>query len=70
MIRQVESFAGQGLRVLALARRSLPAGAQPPDREEAERELCFLGLVTMRDPPRAEVTRRSPAATARASGSC
>ena len=53
--RQVESFAGQGLRVLALARRSLPCGARAPDREDAERELCFLGLVTMRDPPRAEV---------------
>jgi calcium-translocating P-type ATPase len=52
---QVESFAGQGLRVLALARRSLPRGAQPPGREDAERDLCFLGLVTMRDPPRAEV---------------
>ncbi len=56
MVRQVESFAGRGLRVLALARRSLPAGAEPPRREEAERELCFLGLVTMRDPPRAEVS--------------
>jgi calcium-translocating P-type ATPase len=53
--RQVESFASQGLRVLALARRSLPSGAKPPDRDEAERDLCFLGLITMRDPPRAEV---------------
>jgi calcium-translocating P-type ATPase len=54
--RHVESFAGRGLRVLALARRSLPAGAPPPVREDVERELCFLGLITMRDPPRAEVT--------------
>ena len=53
--RQVESFAGQGLRVLALARRSLPSGAQAPDRKDAERDLCFLGLITMRDPPRAGV---------------
>jgi len=53
---QMESFASQGLRVLALARRSLPAGGQPPAREDAECKLCFLGLVTMRDPPRAEVT--------------
>ena len=30
---QVESFAGQGLRVLALARRALPSGAGAPERE-------------------------------------
>jgi len=52
---QVESFANDGLRVLALARRSLAFGPQPPDRELAERELCFLGLLCMRDPPRPEV---------------
>ncbi len=53
--RQVETFASQGLRVLALARRSLPSDAEPPNRGDAECDLCFLGLVTMRDPPRAEV---------------
>ncbi len=57
---RIESFASQGLRVLALARRAMPAGDEPPDREVAESELCLLGLVTMRDPPRAEV----PAAVA------
>ena len=53
--RQVEDYAQNGLRVLALARRSAPASEEAPAREEAERELCFLGLMTMFDPPRPEV---------------
>ncbi len=53
--RQVESYAQQGLRVLALAEKPLPAAGEAPVREQAERELCFLGLMTMLDPPRAEV---------------
>ena len=52
---QVESFARQGLRVLALARKPLAHGGPSLRREDAERELCLLGLVTMRDPPRPEV---------------
>ena len=51
----VEGYARDGLRVLALARRSLSTGSEAPPREEIERGLCFLGLVTMLDPPRAEV---------------
>jgi calcium-translocating P-type ATPase len=53
---QVESFARQGLRVLALAHKSLAHG-EPPPREDAEQGLCLLGLVTMRDPPRPEVAQ-------------
>jgi len=52
--RQVEAYARTGLRVLALARRAVSATGTPPHREQAERELCFLGLVTMFDPPRPE----------------
>jgi calcium-translocating P-type ATPase len=52
----MESYARQGLRVLALARRVLPAGAPvPAAREEAEHGLCLLGMTAMQDPPRAEV---------------
>ena len=56
VMKQVERYAREGLRVLALARRAMPAtvGATPA-RADAERELCLLGLVTMLDPPRAEV---------------
>jgi calcium-translocating P-type ATPase len=50
--QQVEACARSGLRVLALARRAVPATGTPPPRDQAERELCFLGLVTMFDPPR------------------
>ncbi len=53
--RRVESYAQQGLRVIALAEKPLPATSEAPVREQAERELCFLGLMTMLDPPRAEV---------------
>jgi calcium-translocating P-type ATPase len=58
--KQVESFARRGLRVLVLARRAMPAdkdlsAVDRSARDQLERELCFLGLVTMLDPPRAEV---------------
>jgi calcium-translocating P-type ATPase len=54
--RLFSSYADQGLRVLGVARRPLNRNAQPPaGREDAERELCFLGLVALFDPPRPEV---------------
>ena len=52
----VEEYAGQGLRVLAVARRNLPPpDGEARDRGAVERDLTFLGLVAMFDPPRPEV---------------
>jgi len=52
-----DEYARRALRVLALARRALPprSGAYTP--ENVERELTFLGLMAMMDPPRPEVER-------------
>ena len=58
VVRAVGRLADHGLRVLAVARRGLPAGQPPPARrEDAEQHLCLLGLVALADPLRSEVPR-------------
>ncbi|HKZ70110.1 MAG TPA: HAD-IC family P-type ATPase, partial [Anaerolineales bacterium] len=50
-----DEYASSGLRVLALAQRSLPEGLMDYGPEAVECDLTFLGLAAMMDPPRPEV---------------
>ena len=52
----LDRYAADGLRVLAVARRTLaPAQVELPDRQAAESGLTLLGLIAMVDPTRAAV---------------
>jgi P-type Ca2+ transporter type 2C len=59
----IDSYARGGLRVLAVSRRVISESLAPADggiltyeSETVERELAFLGLIAMMDPPRPEVS--------------
>ncbi len=52
-----DDYARGALRVLALARRELPLRSGPYTIENVERDLTFLGLMAMMDPPRPEVEK-------------
>ncbi|MGA1074702.1 MAG: cation-translocating P-type ATPase, partial [Ilumatobacteraceae bacterium] len=51
----VEDLAGRGRRVLALARRRWAGDDPVVDRDEIERDLEFVGLLALDDPPRPQV---------------
>jgi potassium/sodium efflux P-type ATPase len=50
----VDRLADLALRTLAVAYRPLPGGERPPQGESVERDLVYLGLVGIIDPPRPE----------------
>jgi calcium-translocating P-type ATPase len=51
-LEEAEAHAAKGLRLLALARRRLDTVGE---RDDVERELDYVGLVALLDPPRGEV---------------
>ncbi|MCE5192396.1 cation-translocating P-type ATPase, partial [bacterium] len=57
MLRANERLAGEALRVLAVAMRELPDSDTALTPEVVERDMTFLGLIAMMDPPRDEVRR-------------
>ena len=54
ILTTVDQLADLALRTLAVAYRPLPAEERPPHDESVERELVYLGLVGIIDPPRPE----------------
>ena len=55
IMRVNDEYARSALRVLALAYRHLPPRAGPYRPQNVEKDLVFLGLAGMMDPPRPEV---------------
>lgn len=54
-LRAYDDLARSGLRVLAAARRNIPPEFPLESAEEVEKDMKFLGLIAMMDPPRDEV---------------
>jgi Ca2+-transporting ATPase len=57
ILKTIDEYSRNALRVLALAQRELPHRTVPYTPESVERDLTFLGLTGMMDPPRPEVAR-------------
>ncbi|NEQ29908.1 MAG: cation-translocating P-type ATPase [Leptolyngbya sp. SIO4C5] len=55
ILQQNDRFASQGLRVLGLAYKPLEEAGNASSEAIAERDLIWLGLVGIMDPPRLEV---------------
>ncbi|NOT12914.1 MAG: cation-transporting P-type ATPase [Methylococcaceae bacterium] len=52
--RLVELLAGQGLRIIAFARRNSPGDEQSVGHDDLKEGLTFIGIQAMLDPPRPE----------------
>lgn len=54
VLKEAERLAGEGLRVLALAGKEVPATMDTVSHEDIASDLTFIGLQGMIDPPRQE----------------
>ncbi|GAB6069366.1 cation-transporting P-type ATPase [Thiomicrorhabdus hydrogeniphila] len=54
IFKEIDRMAAKGLRVLAFARKIVPANTQQVTHETVDSQLTFLGLQAMMDPPRQE----------------
>ncbi|HEY5877110.1 MAG TPA: cation-translocating P-type ATPase [Ilumatobacteraceae bacterium] len=54
VLADIDRLADLALRTLAVAYRPLPDAARPPEDESIERDLVYLGMVGIIDPPRPE----------------
>ena len=52
---RIHEFANEGLRVIAMSYKIIPKTEYKKEVEETEKDLIFVGLAGMRDPPRVEV---------------
>ncbi len=66
LLKMNQALASDGVRILACATRRLSAAPSAESLPAVERELCFLGLVGMIDPPRPEA--KAAVALCRAAG--
>ena len=55
VLERNREMAGNALRLLAVAYRPLEAVPESPDPDQVEKDLTFIGLLGMIDPPRPEV---------------
>ena len=54
IIKEVEGMASQALRVLAMAYKTFKEKPSTSDQESLEKDLIFVGLIGLIDPPRPE----------------
>ncbi len=55
IVKKHDELAAQGLRILAMAYRNFPNDFTDYKPESVEKDMIFLGMMAMQDPPRQEV---------------